>query len=643
MKAKTRRTVKRAVPIVMAVIMVLSVIVSALSSAVTAYADDDSESRTSNLANAVRASAYKDITLKASIGAIPGQTVDSFITFSNNGNYSVDIKNVVIEEEATPFSFMPEENEFTVPAKGTYDLNVAVETSSSAPKGTYQELKVGFDIGKSNDDEDSIIDLELVPKTLRNAIRVSDNGAKPSRVADKVLVQSDDSDSGYTEVEGSIAKPRMDIKVASSTPTSCKEGDTIDLIILLTYSKNNVSLQSSSISVTGDNFSVINGMVSRNLQYESYKYKGSENFTKAVRYQLQTKNNLVSGYYPVNIKVEYLDYDETQTYTSENSFNIYIEGTKDEEKPDDTTKVDLPTPQLIVDQYSYASETGNDYIMAGDTFSLNLKIKNTSNIPVVNTVVTLEEGLGFTLTDSSNSIYLDRLGAGETMEQNISVRAKPNTSTPSSQPGDIYTIAVKFNYQYVNDKTYNTVTKDEKLAIPVVQKDRFEVGEPEPPMMMYVGEESSIELTFVNKGTTDVRNITAVISGNIQNDGQSQYIGNLPAGEESSVSFTFNAVEAGMVKAAITLTYEDSNDIQREVVKEFTVEAQEMPKFDDNMGGGEMMDPGMMEPMDEGFKMPIWGWILIGVGGVAVLVVVIVIIRKKRKAKKEQEEDDEDI
>ena len=38
MKAKTRRTVKRAVPIVMAVIMVLSVIVSALSSAVTAYA-----------------------------------------------------------------------------------------------------------------------------------------------------------------------------------------------------------------------------------------------------------------------------------------------------------------------------------------------------------------------------------------------------------------------------------------------------------------------------------------------------------------------------------------------------------------------------------------------------------------------------
>ena len=622
MKAKTRRTVKRAVPIVMAVVMVLSVIVSALSSAVTAYALEIDRSPFSGL----------QIDSVIASNALRAGTTNRKISMylSNGGEKEVSISDLGIYPSTDLITVhdVSKTSDLTLKSNERARINFKMDIDASIDQETAAESALEVQMSCNNKDEN----IEHEPVIRRISLSSIEVPAPRFPVDD-----SGDS----TQIEGSIAKPRMDIKVASSTPTSCKEGDTIDLIILLTYSKNNVSLQSSSISVTGDNFSVINGMVSRNLQYESYKYKGSENFTKAVRYQLQTKTNLVSGYYPVNIKVEYLDYDETKTYTSENSFNVYIEGTKDGDEPENPTKVDLPTPQLIVDQYSYASETGNDYIMAGDTFSLNLKIKNTSNIPVVNTVVTLEEGLGFTLTDSSNS--LDRLGAGETMEQNISVRAKPNTSTPSSQPGDIYTIAVKFNYQYVNDKTYNTVTKDEKLAIPVVQKDRFEVGEPEPPMMMYVGEESSIELTFVNKGTTDVRNITAVISGNIQNDGQSQYIGNLPAGEESSVSFTFNAVEAGMVKAAITLTYEDSNDIQREVVKEFTVEAQEMPKFDDNMGGGEMMDPGMMEPMDEGFKMPIWGWILIGVGGVAVLVVVIVIIRKKRKAKKEQEEDDEDI
>ena len=184
-------------------------------------------------------------------------------------------------------------------------------------------------------------------------------------------------------------------------------------------------------------------------------------------------------------------------------------------------------------------------------------------------------------------------------------------------------------------------TSTENIAIPIIQRDRFEVGEIEPPMMMYVGEESGIELTFVNKGTTDVRNITAVINGNIQNPGQSQYVGNLPAGEESSVNFAFSALEPGTVKAFVTLSYEDSNDIQREVVKEFTVEAQEMPKFDDMGMGG--MDPGMMEPMEQESHMPVWGWIAIVVGGAAVVVVIIIIIRKKRKAKKAQEDDDEDI
>ena len=623
MKAKTRKIVKKAAPIVMAVIMVLSVIASALSSMMTAYALEIDRSPFSGL----------QIDSVVASNALRAGTSDRKISMylSNGGEKEVSISDLGIfpSTDLITVHDVSRTSDLTLKSNERARINFKMDIDAAIDQELAAESELEVQMSCKNDE---VVDTEsVIRKISLSSIEVP---------APRFPVD-DSGDS--TQIEGSIAKPRMDIKIASSTPTSCKEGETIDVIVLLTYSKNYVSLQSSSISVSGDNFSVINGMVSRNLQYESYKYKGSENFTKAVRYQLQAKKNLVSGYYPVNIKVEYLDYDETQTYTSENSFNVYIEGTKDVEEPENPNKVDLPTPQLIVDQYSYASETGNDYIMAGDTFSLNLKIKNTSNIPVVNTVVTLEEGLGFTLTDSSNSIYLDRLGAGATMEQNISVRAKPNTSTPSSQTGDIYTITVKFNYQYINDKTYNTVTKDEKLAIPVVQKDRFEVGEPEPPMMMYVGEESGIELTFVNKGTTEVRNITAVISGNIQNDGQSQYIGNLPAGEESSVSFSFTAAEAGMVKAAITLSYEDSNDIQREVVKEFTVEAQEMPKFDENMNGGEMMDPGMMEPVDEGFKMPIWGWILIGVGGVAIVVVIIVIIRKKRRAKKEQEEDDEDI
>ncbi len=629
MRMKTKRILKRAVPIVMAVIMILGVIGSALSSIVTVQALPHGDEY-----RAIQK--YKDIKVSASIGVVTGQEADGVVVFENNGDSSVEIESFSVDDENVPFEIIPDEQSFTLPAKGTYNLNVKVE-ANAAPEGTYSEIKVhflcdGYDPQNPTDEE-----ISSVPsKVLRNAVKISEKGDKPIKTASRVLVASDDSDTGYTEIEGSIAKPRMDIKIASSTPTTCKEGDTIDVIILLTYYKDRVSLQGSTITVSGDNFSVINGMVSRNLQYESYKYSGKESYTKAVRYQLQTKKDLVSGYYPVNIKIEYFDDEETKNFTAENSFNVYIEGSKKDEKDEDDKKTDIAKPYLIVEQYEYKSETGNDYIMAGETFSLKLSIKNTSNIlPVENILVTLTEPEQFTLTSSSNTIYMDRLGAGGSIEKEINVRAKSNA------PAGSHAIKLDFTYQYIDDEVRKDGTSTENIAIPIIQRDRFEVGEIEPPMMMYVGEESGIELTFVNKGTTEVRNITAVINGNIQNPGQSQYVGNLPAGEESSVNFAFSALEPGTVKASVTLSYEDSNDIQREVVKEFTVEAQEMPKFDDMGMGG--MDPGMMETMEQESHMPVWGWIAIVVGGAAVVVVIIIIIRKKRKAKKAQEDDDEDI
>jgi hypothetical protein len=58
---------------------------------------------------------------------------------------------------------------------------------------------------------------------------------------------------------------------------------------------------------------------------------------------------------------------------------------------------------------------------------------------------------------------------------------------------------------------------------------------------------------------------------------------------------------------------------------------------------GNMVDPGYMdEPIEESAKMPVWGWALIGVGGVVVIAVVIAAVRKK-KAKKAQEDEDEDF
>lgn len=618
MKMKTKRIMKRAVPIVMAVIMILGVIGSALSSMVTVQALTVNPSKYSSLGmSAVTARQLRagDTDRRVTLTFTNHDRRDIKVT---DFGMSCDNSFIEVHEYST--------QDFTIEANGNHKVSFMIDIESNIDSDDIEGAVVSVFMHCSNSYDDD----EDVEKTI------SLSNIDVETPAPNVTVKPGYSDGGYTEIEGSIAKPRMDIKVSSTTPTSCKEGDTIDVIVLLTYYNSAVSIQGSTISVEGENFSVINGMVSRNLRYESYKYSGKESYTKAVRYQMQAKKDLVSGYYPVKISVKYYDDEETTEYTAENSFNIYIEGSKKSETDEDDKKTDIAKPYLIVEQYEYKSETGNDYIMAGETFSLKLSIKNTSNIlPVENILVTLTEPEQFTLTSSSNTIYMDRLGAGGSIEKEINVRAKSNA------PAGSHAIKLDFTYQYIDDEVRKDGTSTENIAIPIIQRDRFEVGEIEPPMMMYVGEESGIELTFVNKGTTEVRNITAVINGNIQNPGQSQYVGNLPAGEESSVNFAFSALEPGTVKAFVTLSYEDSNDIQREVVKEFTVEAQEMPKFDDMGMGG--MDPGMMEPMEQESHMPVWGWIAIVVGGAAVVVVIIIIIRKKRKAKKAQEDDDEDI
>ena len=110
------------------------------------------------------------------------------------------------------------------------------------------------------------------------------------------------------------------------------------------------------------------------------------------------------------------------------------------------------------------------------------------------------------------------------------------------------------------------------------------------------------------------------------------------------MDFDITPDAAGTISGVITLTYEDANGKIQTVSKDFTATAEE---YSDPWGG---MDPGMEEPMpDEPQQtgLPVWGWVLIVLGGAAVVVVIVVVVRKRKKAKAlanlEAEDNDEDI
>lgn len=304
---------------------------------------------------------------------------------------------------------------------------------------------------------------------------------------------------------------------------------------------------------------------------------------------------------------------------------------KKTEDVDDGT-IDSPVPNIIITRFDY----GGASVAAGSDFNLNFKFKNTSGkLKVENLVATVEGGEGLTLNGSSNTFYFEKVSAGQ--EKSISVPMKAaRTVTGSAQP-----VSVSFKYEYVDNSKRTPITSEQKITVPVYQPDRFEISKPTLPVMVYAGEETSLSMNYVNKSKSEISNVEAEISGNIESVTPFQSIGNLEPGKSGTIVFAVTALDPGEAEFTIKVTYEDGNGDTK--TREFPVTL--------NVEAMDYSDPGMDEPIPEpeeegGSKLPL----ILGIIAAAA-VIGTVIFRKKKKAaaaKKEAEmwdnwDDEDDI
>ncbi|MEG0753178.1 MAG: hypothetical protein RR461_05055, partial [Angelakisella sp.] len=205
-----------------------------------------------------------------------------------------------------------------------------------------------------------------------------------------------------------------------------------------------------------------------------------------------------------------------------------------------------------------------------------------------------------------------------------------------------HNVGVAMKYQYVDDRANarRSAETTENIAIPVVQVDRFQVTAVEIPMEVMLGEETSVTVNFVNKGRSEVYNLSAEIDGNIQNPGQNQNLGNLLSGATGSADFYILPNEAGMCTGEIKLTYEDTNMEEKTATIRYNTNVKSPEEF---MGGkGDMgiggMIPGMGEEMppveEKKSTLPI-----IIIGCVIVAIPVLIVVKKKLDHKRKERED----
>lgn len=285
--------------------------------------------------------------------------------------------------------------------------------------------------------------------------------------------------------------------------------------------------------------------------------------------------------------------------------------------------MEAPAPHVVVNEFSYGGES----VDAGSSFDLKFRFENTGKMAIENILLTVDGGENFTVSGGTSSFYFASLAAGAGQEQTIPLQALPGAKSGAQS------VALSFKFEYTDGGKRASSGEDVRLAMPVVQPDRFEISDPQIPDSLSVGEEAVLTLPYVNKGKGEIANVEASVEGEgIETPAKTQYVGNISAGAGGSIGFVFTPQEAGALPLVIKITYEDANEKLQ--TKEFPVEVfAEDPSID------AMLDDGFVaeEPEEPGFP---WGAVLGGTAGAAVLAAGIAVTLVRRRKKKQQPAED---
>lgn len=353
--------------------------------------------------------------------------------------------------------------------------------------------------------------------------------------------------------------------------------------------------------------------------------------TIAIPYSMMIRKDVYSGYYPITFTIEYRDSTEGDIQKAEEVFYVKVQNKDKEEETREFNANDRTKARIIVDGF----ETIPDTVYAGEEFELILHMKNASeNVLASNLLFTLEsekvsDSAVFTTDSGSSSIAVNALGAGQTTDLRLKLRAGAWV--------DQRTYAITVNEKYDSPEFKNA---EEKVSvdIPVRQVARLNTGTVEiMPDSVSVGSETNIMFPINNTGKVLLYNVMVTFVGDSIQQTDS-YVGNIKPGESGNVdamiTATASTLEDGKVK--LLITYEDENGVVSDPIEKelaLTVTEQMEPEYSD-------MDAMIDSDAETGgpgygrFLVP--GLLVLSAAGA---VLGFFFIRRRRKKKKAEEEE----
>ena len=359
--------------------------------------------------------------------------------------------------------------------------------------------------------------------------------------------------------------------------------------------------------------------------------------TRQVDYDFKLSDKVTSGVKEVKFNVIYYNRDKF-AYES-TTLSVYVTVVKgyEPDKTDEDGNLIATTPKIILEGYTITPLNAEDLesgrLFAGEKFSLKLAILNTSGEEAVKNIqLTLsnEGGVLLPADNGSNTVYINKIGAGETVEKTLTFQSAPDAEAKA------HSLVAKFNYE--SSKTLKAYEATETITLPISQRMRVRIDEPVVYGDAMLEQSTPVSFSLYNMGKSTLYNCMVDVEGDGLKMEESFYGGNITSGNTMRSDFNVIPSKAGQIEGKVVITYEDVYGVQTRVEKPLTFNVLENFMPDEGMKGpdGEVFQPGM-EPQQPQGSFPIG--VVIAIGAVVVIGGIVLLVSLKRKRRKKQLEE----
>ncbi len=331
-------------------------------------------------------------------------------------------------------------------------------------------------------------------------------------------------------------------------------------------------------------------------------------------FTLDLNADRINGVYPVNIKIRY----ELNSEVREQTFTVYIV-VQDGKDPNASAQPELPdpVPRLIITSCTTDPEVPH----TGDIITIQAAIKNTNKSLDINNIklIYLSDTGDMVPAQDSNSIYIDRIKAGETKNITFQMKVLDELSTQNQK----VTLTIDGE-----DENAAPVSDTESLYLLIELPFGIRIEKPVLASEVESGTTQTITFPIMNTGKTRIRNVACVLKLDGVISSSAYFLGELDPGvsEEASLQavianrkITDPSVaeneKYGFVSGTVTITYEDqAGKSYQEVID---------------------VNTSIIKPQDEAadqgeINSQWWISVITGLIIIQIIVFVVMFYRKKR-------------